>query len=307
MSLRSEYAWVASRAIDGTTTTLDFETNGYPFVLIEVLSSSSLSVKAGLMGKVGVDRKIRSMLLSGASTETIVDPDTATGTVAVQDFIIVPTLGAKRVRITRAAGSGTIQGVPVPLDAVAPWLAMKQLDAGLTVDTSTLNTLVGAVNETAPATDTASSGLNGRLQRIAQRITSLIALLPTALAALGGLKVEKIGVSVHSFIVDGTDELLISAAARRVYGLNATHRDATPISIKLYDKATAASEADTPVWRGQVPANATAALAGGANYTFPEPLVLTNGLSIRAVVGAADADDTALTSGEAEINTFWSA
>lgn len=37
-------------------------------------------------------------------------------------------------------------------------------------------TLVGAVNETAPATDTASSGLNGRLQRIAQRLTSLIGL-----------------------------------------------------------------------------------------------------------------------------------
>lgn len=39
----------------------------------------------------------------------------------------------------------------------------------------------GALTETAPATDTASSGLNGRLQRIAQRLTSLIALLPTAL------------------------------------------------------------------------------------------------------------------------------
>ncbi|MDO8596419.1 MAG: hypothetical protein Q7R45_07330, partial [Sulfuricaulis sp.] len=43
--------------------------------------------------------------------------------------------------------------------------------------------LFGAVNETAPATDTASSGANGRLQRIAQRITSLIALVP---ASLGG-------------------------------------------------------------------------------------------------------------------------
>lgn len=46
---------------------------------------------------------------------------------------------------------------------------------------STLNTNVGATNETAPATDTATSGLNGRLQRIAQRITSLIALLPASL------------------------------------------------------------------------------------------------------------------------------
>lgn len=39
----------------------------------------------------------------------------------------------------------------------------------------------GAVTETAPATDTASSGLNGRLQRVAQRLTSLIALVPASL------------------------------------------------------------------------------------------------------------------------------
>ena len=49
---------------------------------------------------------------------------------------------------------------------------------------------IGIVTETAPGTDTASSGLNGRLQRIAQRLTSLIALLPTALGAGGGLMTE---------------------------------------------------------------------------------------------------------------------
>lgn len=43
------------------------------------------------------------------------------------------------------------------------------------------STLYGAVNEAAPASDTASSGLNGRLQRIAQRLTSLIAQIPAAL------------------------------------------------------------------------------------------------------------------------------
>jgi hypothetical protein len=47
---------------------------------------------------------------------------------------------------------------------------------------------IGSLTETAPATDTASSGLNGRLQRIAQNITSLIGLLPTALTAGGNLK-----------------------------------------------------------------------------------------------------------------------
>jgi hypothetical protein len=46
---------------------------------------------------------------------------------------------------------------------------------------TTLNTEVGGLTETAPASDTASSGLNGRLQRIAQRVTSLIALFPASI------------------------------------------------------------------------------------------------------------------------------
>lgn len=43
------------------------------------------------------------------------------------------------------------------------------------------NPPIGSVTETAPATDIASSGLNGRLQRIAQRLTTMIASLPAAL------------------------------------------------------------------------------------------------------------------------------
>lgn len=53
-------------------------------------------------------------------------------------------------------------------------------------------TYLGVLTETAPATDTASSGLNGRLQRIAQRLTSLIALLPSSIgqkASAGSLSV----------------------------------------------------------------------------------------------------------------------
>ncbi len=51
------------------------------------------------------------------------------------------------------------------------------------------DTKAGALTETAPANDTASSGLNGRLQRIAQRLTSLIGLLPTSLDSNGYLRV----------------------------------------------------------------------------------------------------------------------
>lgn len=64
-------------------------------------------------------------------------------------------------------------------------IAVDGTGAEVAVATSALqtagNVLLGDVAEAAPALDTASSGLNGRLQRIAQRITSLIALLPAAL------------------------------------------------------------------------------------------------------------------------------
>jgi hypothetical protein len=45
--------------------------------------------------------------------------------------------------------------------------------------------------------------LNGRLQRIAQRLTSTIALLPTALGAGGGLKTEPLTTEVHLGEVGG--------------------------------------------------------------------------------------------------------
>ncbi|HEX3486131.1 MAG TPA: hypothetical protein VHT51_13800, partial [Micropepsaceae bacterium] len=59
-----------------------------------------------------------------------------------------------------------------------------------------LGAKLGALTETAPATDTASSGLNGRLQRIAQRLTSVIGLLPAALGAGGGMKVDGSGTAL---------------------------------------------------------------------------------------------------------------
>jgi hypothetical protein len=52
----------------------------------------------------------------------------------------------------------------------------------LQIKLTDLQGLVGKLNEVAPLTDTAPVGINGRLQRIAQRLTSLIALFPAALA-----------------------------------------------------------------------------------------------------------------------------
>ena len=52
---------------------------------------------------------------------------------------------------------------------------------------SDFDSKIGSLTETAPASDTASSGLNGRLQRIAQRISSLITALGSPYQAGGAL------------------------------------------------------------------------------------------------------------------------
>lgn len=79
---------------------------------------------------------------------------------------------------------------PMPVSA-----ASLPLPSGAATE-ATLDARTGSLTETAPASDTASSGLNGRLQRIAQRLTSLIALLPAALGAGGGLKVDGSGTAL---------------------------------------------------------------------------------------------------------------
>lgn len=86
----------------------------------------------------------------------------------------------------------SVASLPLPSGAATSALqttgnsSLSSIDTKLSSQATAANqaselTLIGAVVETAPASDTASSGLNGRLQRIAQRLTSLIALLPSSL------------------------------------------------------------------------------------------------------------------------------
>lgn len=98
------------------------------------------------------------------------------------------------------------------------------------------DTKAGALLEAAPASDTASSGLNGRLQRIAQRITSLIALLPTALSN-GFFQVslkESIALTVSGTVTASgplTDTQLRASAVPVSGPLTDTQVRATPLPV----------------------------------------------------------------------------
>lgn len=77
------------------------------------------------------------------------------------------------------SGSVSVSNFPAT-QPVSGTVGVSNLFA-LDTTVATTNTEIGALTETAPGTDTASSGLNGRLQRVSQRLTSLIALLPTSI------------------------------------------------------------------------------------------------------------------------------
>lgn len=78
------------------------------------------------------------------------------------------------------AGALRVDGSAVTQPISAASLPLPS-GAATSANQSTIITDIGGVTESAPASDTASSGLNGRLQRIAQRLTSLIAQIPAVL------------------------------------------------------------------------------------------------------------------------------
>lgn len=98
--------------------------------------------------------------------------------------------------------------------------------------------IVGATNEAAPASDTAASGLNGRLQRIAQRLTSLIALLPTALTAIGAFKTgpaEGVITPVTVTVGQNDSAAFDTAGARNMGLIVPSTFDGTTIRFKVSD------------------------------------------------------------------------
>lgn len=111
---------------------------------------------------------------------TITNPVAVTGTFFQATQPVSGSVSVSNFPATQpVSGSVSVSNFPAtqPVSGTVAVSTLFALDTTLT----TTNTEIGALTETAPATDTASSGLNGRLQRVAQRLTSLIGLLPTSI------------------------------------------------------------------------------------------------------------------------------
>jgi hypothetical protein len=158
------------------------------------------------------------------------------------------------------------------------------------------NTNLGGVTEAAPATDTASSGLNGRLQRIAQRISSLIALLPAALGAGGGLKIDGSGTALP---ISAAALPLPTGAATEVTLLAQSAKLPASLGIKTAVGSLSiapASDASFVVTAAALPLPAGAATAAGLttiNTTLGTPFQAAGALGASAaIIGTVRIDQT---------------
>lgn len=133
-----------------------------------------------------------SALPTGAATAA---KQPALGVAGTPSADVISIQGIASMTAVKVDGSAVTQ----PISAAAlplPSGASTEATLATRLSESDFDTKTGSLTESAPATDVASSGLNGRLQRIAQRISSLIALLPAALGAGGGLKVDGSGTAL---------------------------------------------------------------------------------------------------------------
>lgn len=171
---------------EGTTTDAAWVSgNGTVISLLKAIAGAS-----GSGGLTDVQLRATPVPVSGpltdlqlrASAVAISGTVSISGTVPVSGPLTDAQLRAAAVPVSGPLTDAQLRAVPVPVSGTVGVTGVATESTLATrLSEADFDTKTGALTETAPATDTASSGLNGRLQRIAQRLTSLIALLPAAL------------------------------------------------------------------------------------------------------------------------------
>lgn len=97
------------------------------------------------------------------------------------------------------------------------------------------------------------------------------------------------------------DSTVVKNGAGQLYSVSGFSVGTAPRYLKLYDKATGPTSADTPKHVFQIPSQGT---ANGSGFTFAVPvgLVFSSGISFRITTGIANNDSTATTGGDTVIN-----
>ena len=104
------------------------------------------------------------------------------------------------------------------------------------------------------------------------------------------------GATPYRAITVGVTGLIVKATPGTLFSIAAHNLNAAVRYLKFYDKATAATEADTPKFTIPLPVGSMPPI------TFPAGVAFVNGIGIRATTGLADNDTGAPTASETIVN-----
>lgn len=309
----------AGGAVPGGTSTDPIRTDPTG-TTVQPVSASSLPLPTGAATETTLGTRLSESDFdskTGSLTETAPTTDTASSGLNGRLQRIAQRITSLITSLTdgsaRIGGTVAVSAASLPL----PSGAATETTVGTRLSESDFDTKIGSLTETAPATDTASSGLNGRLQRIAQRLTSLIALLPSALTGSGNLKVALVESTITETVQDlpvtsgglstsvtisaaSTNATSVKASAGQLYAVQVFNTNAAARYLKLYNKASAPTVGtDTPVKVITIPGNTA---GGGVAVEFSKGVTFGTGLAFALTTGAPHTDTGAVAANEIVVN-----
>jgi hypothetical protein len=155
-----------------------------------------------------------------------------------------------------------------------------------------------AVRKASPANTSGTDGDYEFLQISGGRLwasATIDAALPAGTNLIGTIALQPTtsgGCSVYRNLDLGTTGQVAKASAGQVYGWVLKNRAAAERFVKIYDKASAPSGADTPVYTIPLDPGQVSVVA------FPNGDAFAAGVSVRATTGIADADTGAPTTND---------
>lgn len=113
------------------------------------------------------------------------------------------------------------------------------------------------------------------------------------------------GYSIYRNLDVGATGAVVAAGQHVIGGWYLSNANAAAVFVKLYDKATAPSNSDTPVLTIRVPAGSSANLLIPQNSVGGDGIAFQQGIGLRATTGVADNDNTGPSTNDVICNVFY--
>jgi hypothetical protein len=198
-----------------------------------------------------------------------------------------------RLIVASIGSTVTVSGLLTVNQGGAPWSENITFLGGNAIDTNSGNKSNGTLRVVLATDQPAlTTGLTVQPGNTANSTPWLVTQTP---ATSGGC-------TVYSYLAAASanqDSQNVKGSAGQLFGYAVFNTASTARYVKVYNKATAPTSADTPALRILVPPG------GGANLAFDSGMVFGTGIGIRITTGVADNDANAVTANDVIVNLIY--